>query len=56
MEQQTIKLELTAQDVNTVLGALAQRPFAEVANLFTNIQQQAQSQIQQAPADHTPAE
>ena len=58
MEQQNITLELTVQEVNTVLGALAQRPFAEVANIFTKVQQQAQGQVQQAPeeADTTPAE
>ena len=56
MEQQPITLELTVQEVNTVLGALAQRPFAEVANLFTKIQQQAQAQVQQAPEEQTPAE
>lgn len=56
MEQQNITLELTVQEVNAVLGALAKRPFEEVANLFSKVQQQAQSQVQQAPEDQTAAE
>lgn len=56
MEQQNITLELTVQEVNTILGALAQRPFAEVANIFGKVQQQAQGQVQQTPEDQTPAE
>lgn len=46
-EQQelSLKLELTISEVNTVLGALAQRPYAEVAGLFAKVQQQAQGQL-----------
>lgn len=46
-----IKLELTVQEVNSVLNALAQMPYAQVASLFANVQQQAQAQVQQAPAE-----
>lgn len=41
----TLKLELTIAETNAILGALAQRPYAEVAGLFTKIQQQAQGQL-----------
>jgi hypothetical protein len=40
-----IKLELTIPETNAVLNALAQRPYAEVAGLFTKIQQQAGPQV-----------
>lgn len=50
-----LKIELTAQEVNAVLNALAQMPYAQVANLFANVQQQAQAQVQQAPAEPEPA-
>ena len=40
-----IKLELTIPEVNGVLAALAQRPYGEVASLFTKIQQQAGPQV-----------
>jgi hypothetical protein len=54
-EQQelTLKLELTISETNVVLGALAQRPYAEVAGLFTKIQQQAQGQL--PPPEEAPA-
>jgi hypothetical protein len=41
----TIKLELTIPETNAVLTALAQRPYGEVAGLFTKIQQQAGPQV-----------
>lgn len=40
-----IKLELTIPEVNGILGALAQRPYGEVAGLFIKIQQQAGPQV-----------
>lgn len=56
MEQQelSLKLELTISEVNTVLGALAQRPYAEVAGLFAKVQQQAQGQLP-PPGEEAPA-
>ena len=41
----TLKFELTIAETNAVLNALAQRPYAEVAGIFTKIQQQAQGQL-----------
>lgn len=52
-QELSLKLDLTVNETNTVLGALAQRPYAEVAGLFAKIQQQAQGQLpppEQAPA------
>lgn len=53
--EQSITLELTAAEVNVILNALAQRPFAEVANTFGKIQQQAQAQFQpeEQPVEQT---
>lgn len=42
-----MKLELTEQEVNTLLNALAQRPFAEVFQLVGKIQEQAQEQLKE---------
>lgn len=57
-EQQelSLKLELTISEVNTVLGALAQRPYAEVAGLFAKVQQQAQGQLPPPGEGDQPAE
>ena len=44
-QELTLNLELTISEVNTMLGALAQRPYAEVAGLFAKVQQQAQGQL-----------
>jgi hypothetical protein len=40
-----MKLELTLDEVNTVLTALGSQPYAQVFNLVTKIQQQAQEQL-----------
>mgnify|MGYP000211552772 CR=1 len=37
--------ELTKQEAEVVLNALAQLPFAHVAALITKLQQQAQAQL-----------
>lgn len=52
MDQTILKLELTVADTNIILNALAQRPYAEVAGIFNNIQQQAQGQL--PPPEETP--
>lgn len=52
-QELTLNLELTITEINTVLGALAQRPYAEVAGLFAKVQQQAQSQL--PPPGEAPA-
>ena len=41
----TIKLDLTAGEVNYVLHALSQRPFGEVVNLIGKIKSQGDSQF-----------
>jgi hypothetical protein len=53
-QELTLKLELTVNETNVVLGALAQRPYAEVAGLFSKIQQQAQGQLP-PPSEEAPA-
>ena len=42
---QPIKLDLTAGEVNYLLNALGQRPFAEVANLIGKIKAQGDAQF-----------
>lgn len=49
---QPIKLDLTAGEVNYLLKALGQRPFAEVANLIGKIKTQGDAQFV-APAPPT---
>ena len=44
-----MKIELEVQEVNGVLVALAQRPFAEVADLIQKIRSQAQGQLEAVP-------
>ena len=52
--EQTLKFEFSTEEANTILNALAQLPFAQVAGLIDNIRQQAAPQIQ--PAAEQPAE
>lgn len=54
MESKEIELKLTVAEVNGVLQALGQMPFAQVASLIHKIQQQAAPQVQKVPA--APAE
>jgi hypothetical protein len=46
----TIKLELNIDEVNVILEALGQLPFARVYTLIGRIQEQAHAQLQPAPA------
>ena len=48
------KVTLSTQLVNAILQYLGQQPFVQVANLINGIQQEAQGQLQPAPA--APAE
>lgn len=43
---QTIKLELTIEEVNTILRSLGQHPFVEIANIIGKIKEQGESQVQ----------
>lgn len=45
MNEQKIKLELTVEEVNTILTALAARPYYEVAELIGKIQTEGETQI-----------
>lgn len=45
-----LKFELTLEETNTILGALGKQPFDTVANIITNIQKQAQPQLQELQA------
>ena len=46
-----VKLELTVDEVNAVLGALGQLPYAQVVNLISNIREQAVNQVNAAKED-----
>lgn len=48
-----IKIELSENEWNVVVNAVAQRPFAEVAQVIALIQQQAQIQLAQLHAANT---
>jgi len=45
-----MKLELTTEQVNQVLNALAQQPYIQVHELIHTIQQQGQQQLQMEQA------
>lgn len=51
--EQTIKLELTVSEVNTILASLGKHPFVEIANLIAKIKNQGDSQLAaaQVPAE-----
>jgi hypothetical protein len=44
-----VTLSLTVDEINYILGALGQRPFAEVQQLIFKIKQDAESQLATAP-------
>jgi hypothetical protein len=52
--QQTIKLELTIDEVNAILASLGKHPFEAIFQLVNKIQQQGSAQVQAAEA--APAE
>lgn len=43
-----ITLQLTAEQINTVLNALAQQPYIQVHELIHSIQEQTMPQVEQA--------
>lgn len=49
-QNQTITLNLTVDQVNLVIGALAKAPYEQVADVITNIRTQAIPQVEPAPA------
>jgi hypothetical protein len=42
-----VKLELTLNEINTIMHALGQLPYASVFELVTKIREQAQAQLAQ---------
>jgi hypothetical protein len=47
-----MKLDLTLPEINTIMQALGQMPYASVFELVTKIREQAQAQIaQKEPSD-----
>jgi CHASE3 domain sensor protein len=48
--QQTIKLELTIDEVNAILASLGKHPFESIFQLVNKIQQQGSAQVQAAEA------
>jgi hypothetical protein len=53
--QQTIKLELTIDEVNAILASLGKHPFEAIFQLVNKIQQQGSAQVQAAEAAAAPA-
>ena len=45
---ENIKLELSLEEINCILNALAYRPYAEVAELIRKIQTEGEKQIAQS--------
>lgn len=52
MNEKEITLTLNVAEVNGILQALGQMPYAQVVSLVLNIQQQAQAQV--APPEEAP--
>ena len=48
---QQLTLNLTIDEINVILDALGQRPYAEVFQLVEKIQAQSQAQLQTRPGD-----
>ena len=42
-----IKLDLTIDEVNTILRCLGKHPFEEIANLIVKIKQQGEPQVEE---------
>jgi hypothetical protein len=55
-QNQTITLNLTVDQVNLVIGALAKAPYEQVADVITNIRTQAIPQVEPTPAPQEPQE
>lgn len=55
MENQEITLKFPVDRVNVILSALAELPFRVSAEVIADIRQQADGQVQEAPASDAPA-
>jgi hypothetical protein len=51
-----LKFEVTMEEGNLLIAALAKQPFEAVAGLINKLQQQAQSQLQTPPQEAPKAE
>jgi hypothetical protein len=51
VQQPTIKLELSIDEVNTILASLGKHPFENIFGLVNKIQQQAIPQVPKTPAE-----
>ena len=49
MTEPILNFTTTIAEMNIILGALAKRPFEEVAALLSRLQQDAQKQVQNEP-------
>lgn len=47
---QEIKFNINVNEAQAIMTALAQMPYAQVAELIAKLQQQAQAQLNPAPA------
>lgn len=45
MEENTLELNLTIEEVNKIMGALGQQPYIQVCQLINKIQQQVGKQL-----------
>ena len=52
----TLKFEVTMEEGNLLIAALAKQPFEAVAGLISKLQQQAQGQLNAPPAEASQAE
>lgn len=52
--EQIIKLELTVQEVNSILASLGKHPFDQIAALIGKIKQQGDAQLTQAATEFEP--
>ncbi|MCI5197613.1 MAG: hypothetical protein D3919_15615 [Candidatus Electrothrix sp. AW5] len=48
-QKQSISLQFSIEEVNTLLNALGDRPYVQVVELIQKIHQQAGEQVQQNP-------
>ncbi|NOQ70870.1 MAG: hypothetical protein GQ574_02645 [Crocinitomix sp.] len=47
-----MKLELTTEQINQILNALAEQPYIQVHELIASIQEQGSAQLQEQPNGH----
>lgn len=56
MQPKQLQLELTLEEVNTILTALGQQPYVQVYELIGKIRQQAGAQVQSDKKQQTGVE